>query len=203
MFVRVTTVRGDPQKIDSAIEYVDGPARAKVEATEGNRGFAVLADREGGRVLGASYWDSAESMRESESRLADLRDEAARSLDGAASFERYEVMLGFRHTIPARGAVVRMVPFQVSPDRVDEAISLTREELMPRTKGAAGLCSFHQLLNRETGTGMLVVCWENQDVAHAFAPTAEQLRARASDRVGARFGDPDVLTMIRSTVQLG
>jgi heme-degrading monooxygenase HmoA len=202
MFVRITTVRGDPRKIDAAIEYVDGPARAEVEAIEGNRGFAVLADQEGGRVVGASYWDSAESMHDSESRLADVRDEAARSLDGAISFERYEVTLGFRHSIPARGAVVRMVPFEVSPDRVDEAISLTREELMPRTKGAAGLCSFHQLLNRETGTGMLVVCWENQDAAQAFAPTAEQLRARAGDRVGAQFGDSDVLTMIRTTAQL-
>ncbi|MDT7638130.1 MAG: hypothetical protein QOC83_2418, partial [Pseudonocardiales bacterium] len=33
-------------------------------------------------------------------------------------------------------------------------------------------------------------------------PTAEQLRARASDRVGVRFGPMETYTMIRSTVQL-
>jgi heme-degrading monooxygenase HmoA len=97
---------------------------------------------------------------------------------------------------------VRLSRLEVDPARVDEAISLMREETAPRVKGAEGLLSFQQLLDRNTGSGMIVTTWESQAATEAFWPTAEQLRARASDRVGVRFGPVDTYTMIRSTVQL-
>jgi heme-degrading monooxygenase HmoA len=118
------------------------------------------------------------------------------------SIERFEVALGFRHSIPARGTVVRLSRLEMDPARVDEAISLMREENVPRVRGGAGLCSFQLLLDRETGAGMVVTAWESQEAADAFRPTAEQLRARASDRVGVRFTGPDTLTMVRTTVRL-
>jgi heme-degrading monooxygenase HmoA len=202
MFARYTTVRGDPNKMESAIDYVDGQARAAVQSTEGNRGFAVLADAEGGRIIGASYWDSAELMRASEASLAGTRDDAAAALAGEVSIESFEMTHGFRHSIPARGAVVRLSRLEVAPARVDEAISLTREETAPRVKGAEGLLSFQQLLDRGTGSGMIVTAWESQAAAEAFWPTAAALRARASDRVGVKFGAMETYTMIRSTVRL-
>jgi heme-degrading monooxygenase HmoA len=202
MFARYVEVQGDREKIDSAIEYNDGPAREAVEATEGNRGFAVMADAEGGRVLGASYWDSAESMRASEEELADVRAGAAQALGGQVSIERFEVVLGFRHSIPARGAIARLSRLQVDPARVEQAISVMREENLPQTKGADGLCSFQLLLDRETGSGMIVTAWESQAAADAFWPTAQQLRARATERAGVTFRAVDNLTMIRTTVRL-
>ena len=202
MFARYTTVRGDPNKIDAAIDYVDGQARAAVEGTKGNLGFAVAADADGGRLVAASYWDSAESMRAAEASLADTRAAAADVLGGEVSLERFEVALGFRHSFPARGSAVRLARLELDPARAEEAISLMREENMPRVKGADGLCSWQLLLNRESGSGMVVTAWESHEAAEAFWPTAQQLRARASDRVGVRFAAPDDVTMIRSTVRL-
>ena len=49
---------------------------------------------------------------------------------------------------------------------------------------------------------MVVTAWESVEAADEFWPTAEQLRARASDRVGVRFTGPDTLTMVRTTVRL-
>jgi heme-degrading monooxygenase HmoA len=202
MFARYTTVRGDPAKIDSAIDQVDGHARAAVEATEGNRGFAVVADTEEGRLVGASYWDSAESMRASEDSLEWTRADAAAALAGTVSTESFEVMIGLRHSIPARGAAVRIARLEVDPTRVDEMVSQLREDSVPRVKGAGGLCSFQLLVNRESGAGMVVTAWENADSADAFWPTAEQLRARTSDRVGTRFEMPETLTLVRTSVRL-
>ena len=203
MFARYTTVRGDPDKLEAAIEYVDGEARAAVEATPGNLGFAVVADPAGGRLIGASYWDSRESMTNSESALAEVRARAASAAGGEVSRERFEVVEGFRHSIPARGALARLFRFQVEPARADEAIARMREESVPRVKGADGLCSFQLLLDRDTGNGMVVSAWENEDAADAFWPTAEQLRARATEEAGVRFLEPENYTMIRSTVRLG
>jgi heme-degrading monooxygenase HmoA len=203
MFARYTTVRGDPDKIEAAIEYVDGEARAAVEATPGSLGFAVVADPAGGRLIGASYWDSRESMMNSESALAEVRARAASTAGGEVSRERFEVVEGFRHSIPARGALARLSRFQVEPARADEAIARVREESVPRVKGADGLCSFQLLLDRDTGNGMVVSAWENEDAADAFWPTAEQLRARATEEAGVRFLEPENYSMIRSTVRLG
>jgi heme-degrading monooxygenase HmoA len=203
MFARYTTVRGDPDKIEAAIEYTDGEARAAVESMPGNLGFAVVADLAGGRLVGASYWDSLESMMNSEPALAEVRAGAARAAGGEASIERFEVVEGFRHSIPARGALARVSRFQVEPARIDEAITSMREESVPRVKGADGLCSFQLLLDRDTGNGMVVSAWENQDAADAFWPAAQQLRARATEQMGIRYLEPENFTMIRSTVRLG
>jgi quinol monooxygenase YgiN len=202
MFARYATVRGNPDKIEAAIEYTDGEARAVVEGTSGNRGFAVLADPTNGRMIGASYWDSREAMTETEPALADVRAASARTAGGEVSVERFEVVVGFRHSIPARGAVSRLSRFQAEPARVDEVLRIMREESVPRVKGADGLCSFQLLLDRDTGSGMVVSSWENQAAADAFWPTAEQLRARMSEQAGVRFLDVEDYTMIRTTVQL-
>ena len=202
MFARYTTVRGDLDKLEAAIEYVDGEVRAAVEATPGNLGFAVITDPAGGRVTGASYWDSRESMTNAESALAESRERTAGMVGGEVSMERFEVVLGFRHSIPARGALARLSRFQVEPASADEAITHWREESVPRVKGADGLCSFQLLLDRDTGSGMVVSSWENQAAADGFWPTAEQLRARATERAGVGFLGVEDYSMIRTSVRL-
>jgi heme-degrading monooxygenase HmoA len=202
MFARYTTVRCDPATLDRVIEQVDGEARAAVEAEPGSRGFAVLADAQGGRMIGASYWDTAAAMEASRQRLAPRREAAAAAVGGELSVEQFEVVVGFRHIIPARGAAVRLTRCELDPSRADEAVTLMREETVPRIKGTAGLCSFQVLLDRGTGAGMVVPCWEDAASAEAFWPTAEKLRARAADRVGVRFSAPEGYTLIRTTVRL-
>jgi len=201
MFARYTTVRCDHDKIEAAIEYVDGEVRAAVEATPGNLGFAVAADPAGGRLIGASYWDSRESMTNAESALAESRARAASTAGGEVSMERFEMAVGFRHSIPARGALLRLSRFQVELARVDEAITNIREGSVPHVKGADGLCSFQLLLDRDTGSGMVVSSWEKPAAADAFWPTAEQLRARTTERVGVRFLDIENYTVIRTSVR--
>jgi heme-degrading monooxygenase HmoA len=99
--------------------------------------------------------------------------------------------------------LARLSRFQGEPARVDEAIARMREESVPRVKGADGLCSFQLLLDRDTGSGMVVSAWENEDAAGAFWPTAEELRARATEEAGVRFLEPENYTMIRSSVRRG
>jgi quinol monooxygenase YgiN len=203
MFARYTTLRGDPNKLQAGIDLADGRVRVSVEETEGNRGFAVLADVEGGRLVGASYWNSAESLQDAEISLAQAPTNAATTFDAAiAGIERFEVAIGFRHSIPSRGAVVRVGRFEVDPARVEEVISLMREESVAGVKGTTGLCSFQLLVNRESGAGMVVSTWADKGALDAYWHLAEQMRAKASQRAGVRFSRTDDFTMIRTTVRL-
>jgi len=202
MFARLTTLHGDPNRMDICVDQVDGETRAAVEATPGNRGFAVLSDPSRVRVLGISYWDGRTSLRASEGTLGSLRDAAAATFGGDLEMERYELLVGIRHSIPRRDSVVRLTRMQVSPSRLDEAEVFMFEEVLTRVKGADGLCSFQLLRDRETGHGITLTAWERQRDAEAFAPVAEQLRVRAGDRVGLRWDPPRTYLMVRSTVQL-
>lgn len=199
---RYMNYRGAPSNIDEVLERMDGQDRPLVEATEGNRGLAVLADAGRGRIIAASYWDSAESLRASEEALADARADLAKALSWHLTVERFEMVIGFRRSIPARGASVRLSRFELDPSRAEEAITLFWEESVPRVKGADGLCSFQLLLDRENRSGMVATAWENQEAAEAFWPTAEQLQAVTSERTGLRFSPPDTYTMVRTTVRL-
>ncbi|HEY1968090.1 MAG TPA: antibiotic biosynthesis monooxygenase [Pseudonocardia sp.] len=203
MFARYTTLRGKPDKIDAGIALADGRVRASVEETEGNRGFVLIADAEGGRLVGASYWKSAASMRDGEISLAQAPTTAAATFDAVVlSIEHFELAVGFRRSIPPRGAVVRVSRLETDPARVEEAIGLMRAETVPRVKGTNGLCSFQFLINRDYGAGMVVSTWETRDALDAYWPLAEQMRARASERAGVRLGSIEDFAMIRTTVRL-
>jgi quinol monooxygenase YgiN len=69
-------------------------------------------------------------------------------------------------------------------------------------KGAEGLCSFQLLLDRESGSGVIVRAWEDQAAAEAFWPTAQRLRARISEGAGVTFGTVENFTLIRTTARL-
>jgi len=71
----------------------------------------------------------------------------------------------------------------------------------PPVTGANGLCSFAQLVDRESRAGITVTTWENQAAAEALS-VAEHLRTRASDRVGIRIEQPETWSMIRTTARL-
>lgn len=202
MFARITTLRGDPTRVVPVADEVDGEGRIAIESCAGNRGFAVLIDVAGGRILGASYWDSPAAMRISEGALAATRASAAAALGGGLSIERFEQVLAFRHIIPSRGAAVRVLRSQVDPERAEEAIVLIQEEVLARVKGADGLCSFQMLINRESGAGMTMTTWQDQAAAQAFSPVAEQLRVRASDRIGIKFEQSERYALVRTSVQL-
>ena len=65
MYARTGSVTVPPEGVDTAAQtmrdllplYHDLP---------GYRGFTILVDREGGRVMGISYWETLEDMRASD-----------------------------------------------------------------------------------------------------------------------------------------
>ncbi len=202
MYARYVIINGDPAKIDAAVDLLERVARPQVEALDGNRGYATLTGLEARLTLGASYWDDAEAMAASDPALAPLRDRIQEAAGGPLSVEEYEVAVAFRQSIPGHGTVVRLSRTETEPDAVDDAVGVTRDRSLPRLKGAPGLCSFQWLVNRESGHGLVVTAWENEKAAEAFWPTAQDLRAQLTERVGTRFTGVEHYSMIRTSVAL-
>ena len=94
MHGRVTRIEGSPEQVDRGNEYVEGSVLPAARQMDGFRGILSLIDRENGRGLTVTLWESEEAMRASEERADRLRDDAAQAMGGTiAGVERYEVTL--------------------------------------------------------------------------------------------------------------
>lgn len=95
MHARVTTIQMDPGRLDEAIAQLEERDLPTFKEIDGFRGFTVLVDRSSGKVVGTSYWDSAERMAASEEQVKEARQRAADTggSSGEPQVERFEVAL--------------------------------------------------------------------------------------------------------------
>ena len=93
MHARITTLELDPDRVDAAVKQVEEEELPRWKDLAGFRGFTLFADRSGGKVIGISYWDSAEQMDASEDAVRDSRRRAAETggASGEPQVERFEV----------------------------------------------------------------------------------------------------------------
>jgi heme-degrading monooxygenase HmoA len=82
VFARIITAQTTPDGIDSAIRIAQEQLPG-VREQPGFGGFYLLADRNSGKLVTISLWESYEDLRTIESRAAQLRGRAAGEIGGA------------------------------------------------------------------------------------------------------------------------
>ncbi len=94
MFARVSTYQGDPGQIDQGLAYDLENILPKVNQIDGFEGLYYLVDRESGKALSMTLWESEEAMRASEEEANRLRTESAESASATVeNVQRYEVAI--------------------------------------------------------------------------------------------------------------
>jgi heme-degrading monooxygenase HmoA len=95
MHARVTTLQMDPSRIDQAVAELEEEELPRWREIAGFKGFTLLVDRPSGKVIGTSYWESAEKMRASDEAIRPGRERAARTggAAGPPQVELYEVAI--------------------------------------------------------------------------------------------------------------
>ena len=93
MFARVISVQTAPDKIAGFVKWSEERLPAAREAP-GFKGLYLLADRQSGKVVSISLWDSDDDLRKLEAQGAQMRKEASSDLGIAPTpVEVYEVVL--------------------------------------------------------------------------------------------------------------
>ena len=93
MFARVISVQTAPDKIAGFVKWSEERLPAAREAP-GFKGLYLLADRQSGKIVSISLWDSADDLRQFEDRGAQVRSEASSAVGIAPTpVEIYEVVL--------------------------------------------------------------------------------------------------------------
>ena len=76
MYARTTTVHADPQRVDEGIRYIRDEVMPAVQSMPGCMGLSMLCDRDSGRCIVTTSWDSEESMSASRDAVMPMRERA-------------------------------------------------------------------------------------------------------------------------------
>jgi heme-degrading monooxygenase HmoA len=94
MFARVSTFQGPPDQTAEGIRVAREQILPAARLQDGFKGIYLLFDRESGRSLSVTLWETEEDMARSEEAANRARDESVRAAgDTVISVERYEVAL--------------------------------------------------------------------------------------------------------------
>ena len=110
MYARVSTIQGSPGKVDDVTRQTQEQTLPQLQRMEGFKGFVALGDRQSGKMLGVSFWESEEALRASDEAVSNVRSGAAEAADGiVAGVEQYEVLVNEAPSAGPLGAVTGTV----------------------------------------------------------------------------------------------
>jgi heme-degrading monooxygenase HmoA len=98
MWVRMSIFQGAPNQTDAEVEQTNKMLREKVlpsaRQIEGYKGAISMGDKNSGKGISLTFWETEEAMRASEDAATELRQRAAEEADEeVAGVERYEMYI--------------------------------------------------------------------------------------------------------------
>ena len=171
MYARTTTLRGNPQAVDDLIATVRDEVLPGLMQLEGCVGLSLLVDRDAGRAIATSAWETEEAMRASAEPVRPLRDRAAQAFGGTPEIQEWEIAVLHRAHRIGDGACARVVWTRTAPGNVDAVIGAYRDSLMPWWEQTEGFCSNSFLVDRQEGRCSSTVVFDSRE---AMARTRDQ-----------------------------
>jgi heme-degrading monooxygenase HmoA len=181
MYARSTTVRGNPQKMDEGIAYVRDEVMPLVRGMDGCVGLSMLCDRDSGRCIVTTAWETEEARRASAEGVRASRARAA-EVFGAADPEvrDWEIAVMHRAHEAHNGACTRLIWSRRAPDRMDDGLDSFRTTMLPRIEELPGFCSVSLMIDRQDGRMATAVTYDDRDAMTRANDRAADLRAETS-----------------------
>jgi hypothetical protein len=183
MYARSTTLRISPHAVDDLIGYVGDEVMPAVTELGGCVGLSLLVDRDSGRSIITSAWQTEEARHGSEDQVSAVRDRMAARFAAVPLIEEWEIAVLHRARRTAEGACARLVWSRTDPGNVDRVLDVYRDSLMPWWEETPGFCTNSLLVDRAEGRLASTVVFESHD---AMAHTRDQfttLREEFSQRM--------------------
>lgn len=93
MFSRVNSLQTKPDRIDDVAQVVRDIVHPGIRGEPGYRGYVVLGNRETGKALGVTLWESEATREASDAKARQIRPKVEQGTGGTmVSVEKYEVL---------------------------------------------------------------------------------------------------------------
>jgi quinol monooxygenase YgiN len=184
MYARTTTMQAPAEAVDDLVAYLRDDVMPMVTQMEGCVGLSALIDRDSGRCVATSAWDSEEAMRASAERVRASRDRASDMFDLATEVRAWEIVVLHRAHRAADGACARVTWTRADPAQLDRMIEAYRDSLMPWWEQTEGFCSNSLMVDRQDGRCASTVVFDRRE---SMASTRDQFMTLREEFV-ARMG---------------
>lgn len=189
MFARTTTIDAATGTIDAGIAFMRDEAFPTVTAMPGCVGMSVVADRESGRCIATSAWESQEALRASENDVRPLRERGREIFGNPATVDEWELAVVHRDHPSGDGAACRSTWIQGKPEDIDNAIDVFRMTTLPGLAEIEGFASASLMVNRSDGRALATIAYDNRDMLERSRQQADALRTRTVTETGSDVRD--------------
>ncbi|ORW87895.1 hypothetical protein AWB92_23500 [Mycobacterium sp. IEC1808] len=176
MYARSTTIQAQPSSIDAGIAHVRDEVMPALQGMPGCVGVSLLVDRESGRCIATSAWESDEAMRASGETVTPIRDRAAEMFGGTADVAEWEIAALHRDHRAPDGAGVRATWVRVPQGQMDAGIEYFKSSVLPQLENLDGFCSASLLVDRASGRGVSSVTFDSMDAMQRNREQATALK---------------------------
>jgi heme-degrading monooxygenase HmoA len=206
MYARSTTVHGTPEDLGDGIAYVHDQVLPMVEQMDGCIGLSMLVDRDSGRSIVTTAWESANAMRRSAERVRDSRARAGEIMGGGSEVAEWDVSLVHRSRPADTGASTRVVWASRAAGEMDDVHEVLRTQLLPNLAELPGFCSVSLLVDPMSGRSAAALTYDSRaamvqadirapalHVEFASAAGLEITEVAGFDLVIAHLGVPELV----------
>lgn len=187
MYVRATRVQMPPQAVDKGIAFFKEKIVPMASSAPGNLGQVLLVDRETGKGLGITQWETAQAMGAAEQLGINSRMQSAAETGGSiVNVERMEQVINERTGPPGAGGWVRLNTIAGDPAKIDSAINFVKQQVLPVLKSQKGFRTALMNVDRITGRSTVSTVWASREDLEASEASISSLRRDAADAAGAK-----------------
>ena len=188
MYARVLTWQ-NARDVDGALTFLKEKVVPLANEQKGYKGVTASADRSSAIFGVLSLWDSAEARESSFGAFAKVREESEGIIGGSPLVENFErTVFEIGSTPPSPGSALLLQRISIDPATVDDNLDFFRSEIVPQITGQAGFRGLQQLINRQTGDGIVGSAWADRAVLDAAAEAALARRSLGTARA-VSFGE--------------
>jgi heme-degrading monooxygenase HmoA len=180
MYVRLVSVTGDPDKIDHTVEQLTAEGQNLPAEQPGFLGLGIFIDREGGKLVVSTWWESEEVMRASEEALRERRGPLLAPFALTMTIETFEAVAVRRPQVRlGPGAGFRLNRLEFAPSEDPRLVESFQNTVLPRIETNPGFAGAALLINRAAGHAVIGVLYTDRQALVTSRVAARGVRADA------------------------
>ncbi|MDI2129146.1 hypothetical protein [Yinghuangia seranimata] len=173
MYVRTTYATGDPARIGTALDAITRDAPGLLRGQPGYQRFGLFADREVGKIMMGSWWESESARDASDAALRDRRTELLQPFATTVTTEAWQVVSYTDAPRFGPDAGARMGRVEFAPKDAGTFARTFVDAGRPGLEAIDGLVAATLLMNAKAGRAMISTIFRDQDaLASARGPQA-------------------------------
>ncbi len=189
MYARSTTIITDISQLDRAATMLRDDVMPALMNIEGCIGLSGLIDRESGRCIATSAWESMEAMRSGDGQVGMMRSQFIDAVGGREPLvQEWDIPVMHRAHVSPSGAYARVSWLQGDRSAIDDSLDEFRM-ILPELDNLSGFCSASLLINRDTGLSVSTVIYDSAEAVATTRADAQALRVRTAQRTGTEVLD--------------